>query len=270
MLIKQLIFQFFIKSKKLINQILGKSIMIRFSRTMMSINRKSTHLDSRITKQTLQGKGAGLVAKKFIPKNTTIIKEYPTFSVDGCNEIIVSDMFQLLYQILNDCDKEKISSFKKLLPKTVEKFVSYQNKINAELEKLNTSKTINIYKYFKESHTSNELLLLCAKYMCNAFTYGNGGAILFTGTLLNHSCLPNVIFGKKGNCMHFITVRDIEPGEELLDHYIDLTLNKKERQLSLLNQYGFECKCTRCNNSTSNHTHDLTAKEIMQLKRRLF
>ena len=55
----------------------------------------------------------------------------------------------------------------------------------------------NILSYFSNNFSEEELSLLCAKYMCNAFQFGNlGPIILFNGTLLNRSCLPNVILVK--------------------------------------------------------------------------
>jgi hypothetical protein len=54
-------------------------------------------------------------------------------------------------------------------------------------------------------------------------------------------------FGQKNNQMHFMTIKDIEAGEEICDNYIDITLPKKDRQKHLKEQYGFNCQCQRCN-----------------------
>ena len=49
------------------------------------------------------------------------------------------------------------------------------------------------------------------------------------GTMLNHSCLPNVTFEelKKTNMMIFETCQDIKAGDEICDNYIDITKSTK-------------------------------------------
>jgi bacterioferritin-associated ferredoxin len=82
--------------------------------------------------------------------------------------------------------------------------------------------------------------------MANAFELNGKPSLLFTGLLLNHSCLPNVIFGLKNKEMVFVAVKNINKGDEICDNYIDITLSKFDRMSQLREQYGFDCQCSRC------------------------
>jgi SET domain-containing protein len=86
--------------------------------------------------------------------------------------------------------------------------------------------------------------------------------------MLNHSCLPNVIFGRSGTDYVFVTVRDIEANEEICDNYCDITLDRSSRQSYLSNQYGFTCKCDRC--LKNNKKMDSVAKQIERERLSIF
>lgn len=199
-----------------------------------------SYLDSRLKKTIIPNKGFGIIATDEIKKGELLIKDIP-FTITSNK--IYSEIFQLIYQALNDSNIAK--KFMKLQPKSLDNYNIHKNKIKMELNKV---KTINIdmYNFFINNYTFDDILLLCAKYMSNAFEFKGKPSFLFTGTLLNHSCLPNVIFGEKDGYMIFIAVKDIQKGDEICDNYIDITLPKKERKKHLLEQYGFECCCERC------------------------
>lgn len=67
---------------------------------------------------------------------------------------------------------------------------------------------------------------------------------------INHSCDPNVRvtyvnspeFGLQA---HLLALRPIQPGEELLQSYIDQFQPFAARQKAL-KDYGFDCACTKC------------------------
>ncbi len=200
------------------------------------------HVDSKLVKSKIPDKGYGIIAKSSIPANTIIIKEKPAFTLNTKNSII-SDMYQLLYMIYT-CDNEKlIHAYNNFYPHTIGKFTTIESAIIKELTKLKATDYHYIYDYFIKNYSTNDLILMCAKYMCNAFTFADSPAILFTGTLLNHSCKPNVVFKKVNNQMYFTTIRDIKAGEEICDHYGDINENKKIKHKRLLKQYGFVCEC---------------------------
>jgi hypothetical protein len=196
-----------------------------------------------IRKQSISQKGTGIIATAKIPAKTIIIKEQPAFKIDD-NEKIVSDMLQLVHKIMKTENKDKKRRFKTLVPLTLDNYKIDSTAIFMELEKLKTSH-IATYQYLKNIN-KEKLLLYCAKYMCNAFEFNDLPVILFNGTLLNHSCLPNVIFGRCGDYMIFETIRDIKKGEELCDSYIDITESRGKRKKHLKLQYGFDCQCIRC------------------------
>ena len=74
-------------------------------------------------------------------------------------------------------------------------------------------------------------------------------------TKMNHSCEPNVILVYKTRgwgrdhplVAYIVALRDISPGEELTISYITSDESYEERQASLAN-YGFVCKCSKCEN----------------------
>lgn len=211
-----------------------------------------------IKKQLIENKGYGIVALDNISKNTIIIKDIPAFSIPS-NDIVHCDIFQLLYNIFTS-NKENINQFNNLQPINLDNFVFDKDIIIKKLKELKSnSKTNYLYNYFTNNFNQEELLLICAKYMCNAFEFNNRPVILLHGTILNHSCLPNVIFGKKKNMIYFMTIKDISKGEEICDNYINILLNKKQRQEELKKQYGFTCTCQRCS-----ATNKQTIKELDQ------
>ena len=65
--------------------------------------------------------------------------------------------------------------------------------------------------------------------------------------------------------MVFVASRDIKIGEEICDTYIDLFLNKKDRQTRLLNQYGFNCECNRC--KANDKSYESSIAEIEKFKK---
>ena len=74
-------------------------------------------------------------------------------------------------------------------------------------------------------------------------------------TKMNHSCEPNVILVYKTRgwgrdhplAAYIVALKDISPGEELTISYISSEDSYEERQAALAN-YGFVCKCLKCEN----------------------
>lgn len=222
-------------------------------------------LDVRIQKQKILNKGYGLIAKEFIPVNTLIIREIPYYTINAKYRN-TNEVFELLYNIMNS-NKETIKKFMNLVPK---ENIMLNYNILVELEKSDKI----IYEYFINNFSLKEIELFILKYMHNAFLIHiiNKPCILFTGTLLNHACIPNIIFGSKkiGNkiVMDFITMRDINKGEELYISYIDITQSVHGRQKELFERYNFICKCEGCTNQ--NKLKYNTAIEIEKKKFEIF
>lgn len=199
------------------------------------------YLDRRLKKTDIPNKGYGFIAKEQIKAGEVLIKETPSVTIQ--EDKIYSEFFQLLYLFLSNSQLKE--QFKKLAPNTIENLPIDESTIIKEFKKVLANNN-TIYEFFTNNYTLDEIMIYCAKYMCNAFEFKDKPVILFTGTILNHSCLPNVIFGEKDNQMCFMAVRDIEKGEEINDSYIDITLPTNKRRTELKNQYGFECCCERC------------------------
>lgn len=233
-------------------------------------------IDTRIKKVKLGKKGFGFIATEFIPKNTVILSEYPSFKIDGYKSSEI-EIFELLYVILTSSKKEYKKKFMKYLPKTIDNNLNfYVKKIKEEFNNLKL-KNYQMYNYFVTNYDINEIVLFSLKYICNAFDFfEEGPIILLNGSIFNHSCNPNIIFGKsigkspennKSSKMNFITIRDINKGEELQNCYINIFESTKERKKKLLNQYGFNCECDKCDTKIFN---DQVLKNNVQNTKNLF
>lgn len=72
--------------------------------------------------------------------------------------------------------------------------------------------------------------------------------------MLNHDCMPNVCvfnyiddLGRENNFnLIFRALDEIQEGTELCISYVALDMGYQERQRRLLEDYGFECECLRC------------------------
>lgn len=223
-----------------------------------------------IRKKFFYKKGFGFEAIEDISKNTVIVIETPLidlFDIDIKHNSIC-EMLYIIYRSMNT-NKFIKKQFLKLTPYHLENnkpIVQYKDLYKC----INDLCDDKIKSYFK-SLDKNELLLYTLKYSRNAFGYyiknRRVPVILFHGAIFNHSCVPNVIFFAKDNKMYFVTTRDIKKGEEICDSYIDLALNKSERQNRLLNQYGFLCQCQRC--KSNNKYYNILVKEIENFKKQI-
>ncbi len=207
---------------------------------MFTNNYIMCYINNKIQKVSIPNKGFGFVATKNIHKGEILIKDIPfTVSTDE----IFSDIFQLIYQVVINIDI--LTKFMKLQPKSLNDYTIDHVKVLEELDKVKKHSR-HVYSFFTENYNTNEILLLCAKYMCNAFNFNNKPALLLNATILNHSCIPNTIFGEVNGKFIFKAISNINKGEEIYDNYIDITLSKQIRQKHLLGQYGFVCSCVRC------------------------
>lgn len=75
----------------------------------------------------------------------------------------------------------------------------------------------------------------------------NGG-VFANISRINHSCRPNVHHfwsaDKKMELVH--ALKEISPGEEIFNSYIDLYATRDERRAKLKESFGFECRCELC------------------------
>ncbi|KAG5653208.1 hypothetical protein H0H81_001759 [Sphagnurus paluster] len=89
-----------------------------------------------------------------------------------------------------------------------------------------------------------------------------GWSMYPTGSYFNHSesldsafkfthqrfldCSPNVRKERRGRALCFLTIRDVEPGEELCTNYVDVKDEVVGRRAELLRNWYFHCACKRC------------------------
>jgi len=158
--------------------------------------------------------------------------------------------------------REKINNIRTMTKDSTE----YPFALIAQLLKTNNAKFTNLvpstldntttidYETFRERHlkylpslTKEEATLQFMKYKRNAFSFNMNPGILFYATKLNHSCNPHVkYYPSENNIMVFETIRPINANDEVFDSYISSNLTREERQTTLMNRYGFECKCEKC------------------------
>lgn len=79
-------------------------------------------------------------------------------------------------------------------------------------------------------------------------THATGSAAFLLGSMLNHSCAPNldVQWPENSAEVAFTAARDITAGEQLTISYIDSEQGVAARQDALSWGYGFACRCPRC------------------------
>ena len=89
---------------------------------------------------------------------------------------------------------------------------------------------------------------------------------------LNHDCRPNAhyFFDTKTLTHHVYALRTIHSGEELTISYIDPTQTRDVRRRELIQNWGFECSCSSCTQSTAVATaSDTRVQQILALQKHL-
>ncbi|XP_031619234.1 SET and MYND domain-containing protein 4-like [Contarinia nasturtii] len=68
------------------------------------------------------------------------------------------------------------------------------------------------------------------------------------GCIFNHSCAPNVFNDVINDKAVFITIRPVRKGEQLFISYLgeNASNSTDNRQMSLLEDFGFVCECDKC------------------------
>ncbi|KIJ28651.1 hypothetical protein M422DRAFT_189461, partial [Sphaerobolus stellatus SS14] len=114
-------------------------------------------------------------------------------------------------------------------------------------------------------HSAGDIVDLISKFTTNTFTLSTptltpiGTSVSPLAALFNHSCRPNAVIvfprtphpstgasGSSEPSLHVIAIRDIEPGEEVLTSYVDISLPTHKRQEDLKETYNFTCSCAVC------------------------
>lgn len=96
------------------------------------------------------------------------------------------------------------------------------------------------------------------------FLNNEGSGLYLTQSKINHSCNPNaeVRFPYSNNILQVVTLRDINPGDEICISYLDecqLNRSRHFRQKYLQENYLFLCECEKCLEEI--HQPDVTSDE---------
>jgi SET and MYND domain-containing protein len=86
---------------------------------------------------------------------------------------------------------------------------------------------------------------IAVKTSVNSFIYCGSGLYVL-GSVLDHSCDPNVYVISDGNCLEIRAMKNIATNDKLLISYIDTKMPKQKRQSELKSKYYFDCSCSRC------------------------
>ena len=100
------------------------------------------------------------------------------------------------------------------------------------------SEVYQLYSTSASMWNPSECMLLYNKIKSNAFVDSTGTSLFASGSMLNHSCRPNVIFNPY-EASDLQAIRDIPDGEQLFISY-----NVSPQDLPEL--YGFKCNCEVC------------------------
>uniref|UniRef100_A0A7N6AB10 [histone H3]-lysine(4) N-trimethyltransferase n=1 Tax=Anabas testudineus TaxID=64144 RepID=A0A7N6AB10_ANATE len=135
-------------------------------------------------------------------------------------------------------------------------FESHLDKMDSEKEEMNQADIAALHHFYsrhiRDLPDSQALTELFAQVNCNGFTIEDeelshlGSAVFPDVALMNHSCSPNVIVTYKGTVAEVRAVKEINPGEEIFNSYIDLLYPTEDRRERLLDSYFFTCQCTEC------------------------
>lgn len=108
---------------------------------------------------------------------------------------------------------------------------------------------------FAAENQKRFLIHLCVMHyrivLCNSFQTNLTGGIFLLRNHFNHSCAPNILMASFENKSVAITSRRIKKGDQLFISYGEQYLKsllRHERQQNLYNDFGFWCKCEKCEN----------------------
>lgn len=78
-------------------------------------------------------------------------------------------------------------------------------------------------------------------------------------SIINHSCAPSLSFATMGKLGYCVSVRPIKKGDQVFINYLGDGAKKptEQRKKSLLCNWGFECKCDKCEDAEDTPEHQI-------------
>lgn len=99
------------------------------------------------------------------------------------------------------------------------------------------------------SHLIMHHICVIQKFGIKTNDNGNNGCVEITtpiASYFNHSCAPNAAKFLVGNTVIVVVMRPIKQGQQLFVSYCDVLKGCNDRQLALISEFDFRCKCERC------------------------
>ncbi len=84
----------------------------------------------------------------------------------------------------------------------------------------------------------------CFSKLESGHLFGQG--MYLEAALFNHSCDPNCAVSSGVTPLQIVTIREVQPGEELTIAYVEISQPRSSRQAKLSENYCFDCGCPRC------------------------
>lgn len=172
--------------------------------------------------QDIPGKGVGVIATRQISVGTLVLSERPIIQV-------ASSTYQANLAHLVLAQLQKLDSHDR------EGFLALRN-------------------------THEQMLPIEGIFKTNAIPLGRGssaGGIFLQCSRFNHSCTANAAYHWDANQKRerVFAIREINPEEEIVVSYLSedvWALPTKERKARILQEFGFQCRCARCENNDPN------------------
>lgn len=92
------------------------------------------------------------------------------------------------------------------------------------------------------------------------------GTLANVMSLFNHACAPNVFNSTTGNEEICITLRPIKKGDQIFVKYLCGDRTTRQRQAILLNQWGFLCKCDKCEPHCKSTDRSIMKRALMSIR----
>lgn len=182
-------------------------------------------------------KGRGWVVNAAVPKGTLLVMEkaahlvYPSL----CFKTRKS-----LGDLLVEALKERMRDHRKLKQAILDLYVA------APLIKGEEAFSAAPEEYLKSVVVANGFSWVnSAKVEISQRPQDHGFGVWTQSAVMNHSCVPNCLYGFVGNVLSVRTARDLEPGDEVTVSYLSPHDSLAERDAKLLRR-GFRCECELC------------------------